>query len=418
MTGGGLSRRELLRRAGVGAGALGLGVGGLLAACARDDEEPSFGDEPAGLLNFANRPSGIDRVPGENGHATRPSLDLFTARTGIQVNYREVIPGADAFFRQIEPFLAADRPTGWDLIVITSGQVLFAMIELGYLEELPNGRRPSFDRYAAQLVRDPAYDPDNGHTMAWQSGIMGIAYDPFRTGRSISSVEDLFADEFAGRVGMFDDVVDTPSTALLALGVPPAESTESDWAAAAELLRGQREGGIAAGYYQQEYVALLGRGRIALTMARSSDILAAKAAGLIPEQIEFVVPDEGGLLWTDCMCIAKGATHLADAMTFMDFVYEPATAAQITQYVQAISPVPEAQAELVQMAEAATDDAERARILAVAEDPLVFPTPEAVAELHPYRVPASLEEVGAWEDAFRPVLEFASASPATPSPSS
>jgi spermidine/putrescine transport system substrate-binding protein len=216
---------------------------------------------------------------------------------------------------------------------------------------------------------------------------------------------------------MFGDIVDTPSVALLALGVPPAESTPADWQAAADLLVRQRDEAI-AGYYQQEYVALLGRGRLAVTMARSSDILAAKVAGLIPEQIEFVVPTEGGLLWTECMCIPKGAAHLADAIAFMDFVYEPEVAAQITQYVSAISPVPEAQAEIVQLAEATDDPAERSRLLGVASDPLVFPTPESVADLHPSRVPASLEEVGAWEDAFRPVLGFPSTSPAAASPSS
>lgn len=413
MTTRGITRRELLRRAGMGAGALGLG--GLLAACRSEDAEPSFSDEPAGILNFANWPLYIDRVPAEGGRSTRPSLDEFTERTGIQVNYREVIPGADAFFRQIEPFLAGEQPTGWDLIVITNGLVLASMIERGYLEELPAGRRPNFDRYAGQLVRSPAYDPDNRHTMAWQSGITGIAYDPLLTGRQITSLQDLFSEEFAGRVGMFGDIVDTPSLALLALGVPPAESTTSDWLAAADLLIRQRDAGVIARYYEQEYVSFLGRGRLAITMARSSDVLAAKVAGLVPEQVEFVVPLEGGLLWTDCMCIPRGASHLADAITFMDYVYEPPVAAQIAQYVNAITPVPEAQAEIVRMAEEAEDPVERTRLLGVAGSPLVFPTGEAVADLYPYRDPASPEEAGLWEDTFRPVFGAEPGEPATPS---
>jgi hypothetical protein len=38
MTAGGLTRRELLRRAGLGAGVLGLGAAGFLAACSREEE--------------------------------------------------------------------------------------------------------------------------------------------------------------------------------------------------------------------------------------------------------------------------------------------------------------------------------------------------------------------------------------------
>ncbi len=403
MTGGRYGRREFLRRAGVGAGA--LGIGGLLAACGTEEPGGAFGAEPAGILNFANWPLYIDKERRADGTAFRPSLEAFTRQTGIQVNYREVIPDADVFFQQIEPYLAAGEPTGWDIIVITNGITMTKMVNLGYLVELPVERRPNFDRYAGEFVKDPPYDPRNRFTMAWQSGITGIAYDPDKTGREVTSLADLFSDEFRGQVGMFGDIVDMPNLALLALGVAPEVSTEADWEAAADLLVDQRDSGVLSGYYQSNYIPALKREDLAITMAWSGDIFAAKLLKDLPERVEFRVPDEGALLWTDAMCIPKGAAHLADAMTYMDYVYQPETAAQIAQYVNYITPVPEAQPEIVRLAEQAEDEEERERLLAVAESPLVFLTDDVGDQLHAYRELASDEEAAVWDQIFRPVFQ-------------
>jgi len=399
----GLSRREFLRRAGVGAGALGLGA--LLVACGEAEETPSFTDEPSGILNFANWPLYIDKEKVAEGRFVRPSLAAFTEQTGIQVNYREVIPDADVFFRQIEPYLAAGEPTGWDIVVITNGITLTKMKNLGYIVELPAGMRPNFDAHAGSFVRDPSYDFGNRYSMAWQSGVTGIAYDPEVTGRPITSLGDLFSEEFAGLVGMFGDIVDMPNLAMLAEGVSPEDSTEEDWQRAADLLVRQRDSGVLADYYSANYIPALKRGDVAITMAWSGDIFAAKLGKDLPEQIEFVVPVEGALLWTDAMVIPEGAAHLADAITYMDHVYDPKVAAQIAQYVNYITPVPQAQPEIVKMAESVDDPQERERLFQVAQSPLVFLTDEMAANLHEYRELATDDEAAAWEATFRTVFE-------------
>jgi spermidine/putrescine transport system substrate-binding protein len=402
MTSRPVTRRELIRRAGLGVAL--VGVGGLLAACGDQPAGSSFDGDPSGILNFANWPLYIDKVETPAGNR-RPSLDLFTRQTGIEVNYREVIPDADQFFREIEPYLAAGRPTGWDIVVITNGLTLTKMRELGYLIQLPADDRPNFDRYAGSFVKDPSYDPGNRYTMAWQSGITGIAYDPVQTGRPITSVQDLFSDEFAGKVGMFGDVVDMPNLALLAAGVDPVTSTEADWTTAAGLLAQQRDAGVLAGYYQQNYIPALRRGDLAITMAWSGDIFAAKLGKHLPEQIEFVVPDDGALLWTDCMCIPAGAQHLSDAITFMDFVYRPTVAAQIAQYVSFITPVPAAQGAILAMADRTDDPTEHERLLAVAESSLVFPDASELSQLATYRELTTSEEIQVWEQTFAPFIQ-------------
>ncbi|GBC87164.1 Spermidine-binding periplasmic protein SpuE [bacterium HR12] len=403
------TRRDLLRRAGAGAAAIALS--GLAGACGRregPEREPSFRDPPAGILNFANWPLYIDMERRGDGTRYSPSLVAFEADTGIHVNYREVIRESDWFYQRIEPYLAAGLPTGWDLMVITNGITLTKLKERGYLVELPSDLRPNFDAHAGDFVRDPAYDPGNRYTMAWQSGITGIAYDPEVTGGPVTSLQALFDPAYRGKVGMFGDIVDMPNLALLALGVAPETSTEEDWRAAAELLVEQRDSGILAGYYQQTYIAALRRGDLGITMAWSGDMFAAKSLGKIPERIEFVVPEEGALLWTDNMCIPQGARHLADAITFMDWVYRPEAAAQIAQFVNYITPVPEARQVLERMAEEAEEAGDRReaeRLREVAQSELVFPSD--TSNLHTYRELPSDEEVQTWESIFRPIYEGA-----------
>ena len=392
-----VSRRSLLRTAGGLAGAVALGP--LLAACAKDSSGDPFDAEPAGIVDFANWALYLDRGHDDQGNVTRPSLMRFTDDTGIQVNYREVIPDAESFFGKIQPHLAAGQPSGWDIIVITNGLTLTKLIQLGMLMELPTNRRPNFDANASDSVKSPAYDPDNRYTMAWQSGITGIAYNPALTGREITSLQDLFDPAFAGRVGMFADPVDLPNLALLAAGIEPETSTPDDWRIAADLLKKQRADGIVGRYYNQNYVNALANGDVALTMAWSGDIFQENTIGA-SEGLQFVVPEDGALLWTDNMCIPKGAIHPVDAIKLMDYVYQPDIAAMVTAAVSYVTPVPAAQDSLRAMADAAPTAEEQATLSAIAESTLVFPSAQQQALLHSYRELATDDEIARWQDAF------------------
>ncbi len=389
-----LSRRELLRAAGVTAGAVSLAP--ILAACAQGAVGP-FEGGPKGIVNFANWPLYIDRDRDTDGVAHIPSLEGFTKQTGIKVNYRQVIEDAEVFFRAIEKWLRADEPTGWDIMVITNGQTLSRLIELDYLMELPENLHPNFDANADTTVTNPDYDPKNRYTMAWQSGITGIAYNPKLTGRPITSLKDLFDPAFKGKVGMFGDSTDLPNLALLAAGSSPETSTETDWHAAAAKLAEQRKAGLVHGYYTQGYINALANGEVALTMAWSGDIFQQNLAG--SSEFKFVVPEEGALIWTDCMCIPRAAQHPLDAITLMDYVYEPEVAATIAAGAQYITPVPGAQGVLEERATTSPDGDLLAK---VAASPLVFPSEEDRSRLHTYRVFENEDELVAWNRIFAP----------------
>ena len=55
--------------------------------------------------------------------------------------------------------------------------------------------------------------------------------------------------------------------------------------------------------------------------------------------IEFVMPEQGCMIWSDNMVIPVGAPNPTAAYAWMNYVYEPKNQAQITDYNYYFSPV-------------------------------------------------------------------------------
>ena len=391
------SRRTFLRGAG---GILGLlALAPILEACSSDTSAGPFAGSPTGRVDFANWPLYLDRSLVK-GQVVRPSMQEFTRQTGIEVNYREVIPDADAFYGEILPYLAAGKPTGWDIAVITNGSTLTRMIDLGQVVELPSDRRPNFDQYASEtLAKNPSYDPGNAHTMPWQSGITGIAWNPDLAGSDVETLEHFFSGDLPGKIGLFSDSVDMPNLVMLAAGIEPETSTEADWHKAVQWLQDRIDRGLPVTFFKQNYVNALANGDVVASMAWSGDIYQENAIGA-PEGLQFATPHDGGLLWTDNMVIPAGALHPVDAITLMDFVYQPAIAALITEFVAYVTPVPEARNQILADADAAPEPAAQEKLRALADSPLVFLPEEEAATLHTYRELKTDQERAAWNSAF------------------
>src|SRR5262249_38665543 len=193
---------------------------------------------------------------------------------------------------------------------MTNGWYLTELINHRWLIPLDLGLIPNFKKYASPLVKSPSYDPHNVYTVAWQSGFTGIAYDPNKTGREITSVHDLWDPKFKGHVGMMSDNTELGSVGLLALGIDPTTSSQGNWNKAADKLKQQRP--LVRQYYDQSYISALERGDTWITQAWSGDIFQANNSGY--PHLKFVVPKEGVMHWTDNMAIPLHAAHPRDAV--------------------------------------------------------------------------------------------------------
>jgi spermidine/putrescine transport system substrate-binding protein len=397
-----VSRRDALRGAGL------LGASAFLAACGvegsgGDDAPQASGfwesQTKAGQLNFANWPLYMDQEK-QGGKTVYPSLQDFTKETGIKVNYKEVIEDNDAFLGKITPPLKAGQDTGWDLIVITNGGPIEKLIRQNFLIELDHSKLPNFAKNAAPSVKNPTYDPGNKVTVAWQSGMVGLAYNPKLTKREITSWQDLKDPAFKGKITMFGDDIDFPTTVMIMLGIDPAKSTEADWRRAAEeaeKLRPQlREFVDNSGM-----IDAMSSGNAWISHAYSGDVQQLNNSG--SPDIKFVIPTEGATYWTDNLAIPKGAKHPLDAITYMDYVYRPEVAAKLVEYIAYVSPVP-ATKELLQAKAAKAEGEDKAYLDDLVDNPLVFPTEADVAKLRRYRN-LTVEEEQVWDGIFQPIVQ-------------
>lgn len=214
-----VSRRDTFKLAGLSAAALALAGCGIEGQGQQSTTSENFwnGKESNGKVRFVNWPLYMD--------PEKPELKRFTEQTGIEVEYSEAIQDMPSWFGEIQPLLANGDDIGADLMVISNGQELTKLIALGYLAPLKRDQLTNFAEFADEFYTMSAYDYGNQYTVPYASGITGIAYDPERVGREITSIKDLWDPEFKGRVGMMRDPQEISNFALLYNGVAPEDST-------------------------------------------------------------------------------------------------------------------------------------------------------------------------------------------------
>jgi spermidine/putrescine transport system substrate-binding protein len=418
-----MSRRQLLRSAGAGAGA--LGVGAFLAACGVKGATASSGGgnvKPGAVgstswwdkqklhhtVNFGNWPYYIDVLNGKH-----PSLEHFTAQTGIKVTYTEPISDNDPFFAKIRPSLQAHQYTGYDLIVMTNNAPpLGYLIDYGWLTPLDHRMMTNFNKYASPLVKNPSWDRGNKYTMAWQSGWTAIGYNSSVIKSPGNSVDILFDKKYAGKVGMMADPQELGSLGLLAIGVEPATSTESDWAKAAKKLNLQKSDGIVRAYYDQDYITHLKNGDTVVSMAWSGDIFQADLNSKYRD-LKLLIAEQGGMFWTDNMCIPMYSRNPKDAMTLMDYYYQPQVEAVVEYYNDYVCPVPGAKQVLLHPTGWAAQELKAMypsiglKYSVTADAPTVFPNTQYEHLSRPYYQYKSQEELTAWNNLFVPITQGA-----------
>lgn len=374
-----LGRRQFLRGAAVGGMALlgGCGISGQRRPAAAVPDG-------AAVLDFSSWANYIDVDPNDPNRS--PTLAEFTAETGIAVNHLQDINGYAEYFAKIRQPLAAGRAIGRDLTMVDN-PLAARMIRLGWLQPFDHGRIPNL-RNLLDALENPAHDPDRRFTIPWQTGFVGIAYNPAVTGRVVDSIDSLLAPDLAGRVTCVVEMRDTMGMMLLAQGSDPSDHSIQEFEAAIARLSGAVRAGQVRAFTGSEYAADLATGNIAASIAWSGSAFQAQ---LDNPDLRFVVPAEGGMRFTDNLVIPAGAAHKENAERFADFAYRPAVAARIAAYVNFITPVEGAR------------DAMAAVNPALVRSEMIFPSGETLARTHEFMV-LDEEQERTYQDLFEQVV--------------
>ena len=357
-----MTRRQLVQRG--AAGATLLSLPNLLAACGGGGGGGGSGDLND-VLKFSNWPLYIDYDEKTKKH---PTLDQFTAKTGIKVEYFEDINSNAEYFGKIQRPLSQGNSIDRDIIVLTDNErFLGLMIDKGWVEKLDKSLIPNISNLIP-AQKSPPFDPDRTYSLPWQSGMTGIAWNEKETG-PVTSITQLLEDpKLKGKVTALNGMGDTPGLVMLDNGDDPSNVTDQAWNAAIDRIQKAVDSGQIRRFTGNDYAQPLSQGDLAAAIAWSGDIYQLLSSN---PSLKWALPTKGGIIWTDNMIIPTGGS-VPTASTYMNFVYDPKIAAQITAYVAYVPPV-QGTKEIL----AKTDSK-------LASSQLVFPSDETLANTHQY----------------------------------
>ena len=384
---GALARRSLLRAGALGAVATaGLTGCGIPAAGRTGSTTSTDHSATEKVVDFSNWTEYID-VSDDGKH--RPTLEAFTKRTGIKVNYTEDINDNVEFFGKIKPQLSAGQDTGRDLMVLTDW-LAGRMIRLGWVQQLDSANLPHAYANLAQRFRSPDWDPGRAYSYPWQGIATCIAYNKKATGgRKVTSVSQLLDDtSLKGRVAMLSEMRDTIGMTLLDMGQRPENVTDDTYDAAIARIQKAVDSQQIRKFTGNEYTDGLSKGDIAACVAWAGDLVQLR---IDDPDIEYVFPDAGFLFSTDNLLIPNKARHKTNAERLIDYYYEPAVAAQLSAYINYVCPVAGVQPYLAKID------------TSLAENPLIVPDAAMDAKAHEFRS-LSQDEDTRYEEKFSKLI--------------
>ena len=278
------------------------------------------------------------RVYNWSDYIDESLLEKFTEETGIKITY-------DLFDSNevLEAKLLAGN-SGYD-VVVPSASFLARQIQAGVFQQLDQSQLPNSVHLWDTIKEATAeQDPGNSYSVNYMWGTTGIGVNATavaeRLGDDFGSSWDLIFD--VDKISKLSDcgvhILDAPTEVIPAamnyLGLDPRSQDPADIEAGGALLETIRP--YVTKFHSSEYIDALANGEICLALGWSGDVFIALYEALDAEaafEIQYIVPDEGALMWFDQMAVPADAENVAEAHAFINFMMDPENIAAATNYV-------------------------------------------------------------------------------------
>jgi spermidine/putrescine transport system substrate-binding protein len=245
-------------------------------------------------------------------------LDTFTAEYGVEINYVPFLTYADA-----EKNIASGQLLD---VVFIGNDYIGQALNTGLLAELNLSNIPNLRNIAINF-RDLTYDPGNRFSIPYTWGTTGLVFRSDLATYPITSWSDLWNVEI-GKAGIWDDRRSMIGLTLRSLGYSANTSNPEELEEALHLLLELKP----RAQFMEQFdpwtsAGELASGRINIALGWAYDALSGR--NLNPA-IQYIIPQEGTLLWVENMVIPANSSNQYTAEVFINFMLRPEISAQFT----------------------------------------------------------------------------------------
>ena len=254
-------------------------------------------------------------------------LDNFTKETGIKVVY-STFESNEAMYAKVKLL----RGKSYD-IVVPSGYFVDLLRRDKLIQEIDHARLPNLGNLDPKLL-DQEYDPGNKYSIPYMWGAVGLAYNTKHVPKgSLTRWNQMLQPEFKGKIILTDDLRDGFGLALRARGHSINTKDEKELKDAYEFLA-QLKSSVRVFDVTAIKQALISE-EVWMGPIWNGDFLVAEEEN---ENLAYVFPEEGAVLWADSFTIPVGAENLDNAYAFINYMLRPEVAVRCIEEYKYSSP--------------------------------------------------------------------------------
>jgi putrescine transport system substrate-binding protein len=231
--------------------------------------------------------------------------------------------------------------SGFD-VVVPSAAYFQRQIRSGAYLPLDKKLLPNLGSLDPELMsRAALYDPGNVYGVVHTWGTFGIGYNEKMVAQALHNaslkswhliLDPAFAIQLAKcGINVLDNLAAVVRLVLNYLGRDPNAPSAQDLADVEAALLKIRP--YIRTIYSSSYIDALANGDICIALGYNGDIVQARNRAREAKngiQVDYVIPDEGTLLWFTLLAIPRDAPHVANAHLFINYLMNPQVLAYIS----------------------------------------------------------------------------------------
>ncbi len=248
-------------------------------------------------------------------HTDPALIEPFEKKFGVKVNLKEYGGTGEAL-----AIIEQSQPGDWDVFVV-DGVDVPGVVASGLLAELPQDELPLDDVFDAVQMRDATFKDGKMYAIMEKFGYNVISYNKSKVDPAdMRDLSTLWSDKYKGKIAIYDYYIPLMDLVALKMGIKPSDITADILPAMKAELFKLKENSVMIGDVVASSTALatgeadilIGGGEWAVSVLQAED-----------PNLDWVLPDQGGILWSQSLAVFKDSKKQDLAVEFVKYVMSP-----------------------------------------------------------------------------------------------